>query len=217
MHGVKRGVHVPIITFRALRIPRLFVVLCLCLTVIAWVGYRVTAPPHSISVATPPGDPSDETRTFAEPGKAAPNFTLTDLSGKPIALSTYRGRPVILYFWASWCPYCVQSIPQLNELQAAHEEEGLQILAIDILEKPETVRKVARELKISFPVLLDEHADVTQTYLVKATPTYIFIDRQGVYRDILVGSPRRGAVEGRLDPLLKPLEKDIGPKSGKSP
>lgn len=189
------------VTFHFIKIPRRFLILCLCVGVVVWLGFsgrfqRQTALPAS--VALPPA----ETLVEARQGEPAPDFTLTDLEGKAHSLAAYRGRPVILYFWASWCPYCTNEMPQLNRVRAAYQDAGLEILAVNILEQAAKVRSVSRSLGIEYPVLLDEAGVVTRTFAVRATPTYVLIDREGVFRDVIVGSPREGVLKAKLEPLL---------------
>jgi len=195
------------VAFHVIRIPKFFLFLLLCAGIAAWAGYKLIPPKGSApaaAVAQMPGtDPvADQTLVLAEPGKEAPDFTLAGLDGKQVALSSFRGRPVLLYFWASWCSYCIEGMPKLAQLQEDYQDQGLVVLAIDIMERPEKVRKAVADHDIALPVLLDDLGSVTQQYLIKATPTYIFIDRDGIYRDAVVGLAREGALEGRLHPLL---------------
>lgn len=193
------------VTFQFIKVPRRFLVLCLCVGVVVAVGFagrgqRQTALPAS--VALPPA----ETVVEARQGEPAPDFTLTDVDGKAHSLAAYRGRPVVLYFWASWCPYCTNEMPQLNRVRAAYQEAGLEILAVNILEQPAKARSVSRSLGVEYPVLLDETGAVTRTFAVRATPTYVLIDREGIYRDVIVGSPREGVLQAKLEPLLARAE-----------
>jgi peroxiredoxin len=115
-------------------------------------------------------------------GKAAPDFTLTDIEGVRHRLSDYRGRDVLVVFWATWCPACKMEIPHLNELREAFEEEELAILAISN-ETAEHLRQFAASAAIDYSVvplgaagLLSPLADV------RSIPTTFFIDRNGIIR-----------------------------------
>jgi len=197
---------VAFVTFRFIRVPRVFLMLVVCVGVVFWIGYALIGPTRVAQVTAVPapgaGESEQPTINFAEIGREAPDFALKRLDGSVAALSGYRGRPVLLYFWASWCSYCVEGMPRLEAIRAEYQEQGLEILAIDIMESEDKVRRFVAGQGLTLPVLLDDTGQVTQQYLVKATPTYIFIDREGVYRDILVGVAREGATEGRLHPLL---------------
>lgn len=135
-------------------------------------------------------------------GEPAPDFSLVDLSGRVISLSSLRGRPVIVYFWATWCHYCIETMPRLQAARAEHQLAGLEVLAVNILENPDRVRAHARRHGLSLPILLDRDATVTQAYLVRATPSYYFIDRGGILRHIAVGALDPDALADHLDSLL---------------
>lgn len=197
----------PKVLFISISLPRALLLLGAALALIAFAGLhgeRQRTPVPALAGMELPS-------STAEVGKPAPDFTLEDLEGRAISLSSYRGRPVILYFWATWCSYCINDLPQLSEVYQRYRSEGLEVLAIDILEVKERVARTAAELELAFPVLLDTDARASTLYAVRATPTYVFIDRSGVVREVLIGSPRPGAVEGRLAPLLKPLEEESAP------
>jgi len=89
-------------------------------------------------------------------GKTAPDFTLTDLDGKEHKLSDYRGKDVMLVFWATRCPPCIFEIPHLIELRNAVSEDKLAILAITY-EKPDLIKKVAADKKMNYTVLLEQN------------------------------------------------------------
>ena len=193
------------VTFHVVRLPKALLVLLFCLGVAAWVGYRAQFVADYVPAAAPPeaGTPEQgPAANLAEPGKPAPDFALPSLDGGTVSLSAYRGRPVILYFWASWCSYCLEGMPDLEALRDQYREQGLEVLAINIMESADKAKRTVSALRVSLPVLLDTSGEVTEQYLVKATPTYVFIDRDGVYRDALIGKAREGALEGRLQPLL---------------
>lgn len=146
--------------------------------------------------------PQGETIIEAQQGKPAPDFTVQDPAGNLHSLSSYQGRPVVLYFWASWCPYCIDEMPGLNRLAETYREQGLVVLAVNILEQPAKVRHFLQGMNVSYPVLLDLDGHVTRSFLIRATPTYVFIDAEGVYRDQYIGTPRSGVLEAKIHALL---------------
>lgn len=135
-------------------------------------------------------------------GQPAPEFSLPDLSDNLVSLSSFRGRPVIVYFWATWCHYCLESMPRLQSVRSQHKSAGLEVLAINILESPDRVRAHARRHGLSLPILLDREAQVTRAYLVRATPSYYFIDADGVLKHIAVGSLEPDALDHHLQAIL---------------
>lgn len=118
--------------------------------------------------------------TDAPQGSLAPDFVLKDIDGTSHQLSQYRGRPVILNFWASWCAECLEEMPSLEALYKDYNERGLIALGISIDRDPETVGKVLDKVHVSYPVLLETGGEVfIHSYTVTKLPTTIFINKEG--------------------------------------
>lgn len=136
------------------------------------------------------------------PGYPAPAFTLQDLAGKMVRLDQFKGRVVVLNFWATWCPSCRQELPGLEVFWREVQTKGLpvQILAVNIKEDPGTVRDFLEKNGYTFPVLLDTQGEVADTYLVQYIPTTFFIGQDGKIKQKLVGvvpeSQLRAIAEG---------------------
>ena len=111
-------------------------------------------------------------------GKPAPDFTLADLAGKEHKLSDYRGKNVLLVFWATWCPPCLKEIPGLIELRQTVGEDKLAILAISN-EKPDLVKKFVAEAKINYTVLIDPGALPGPYNTINSIPCSFFINPEG--------------------------------------
>ncbi len=111
-------------------------------------------------------------------GNLAPQFTLTDISGNKVALSDFKGKVVILDFWATWCPPCKREIPDFISLQSAYEARGLQIVGI-ALDQPDKVREFARQNGMNYPVLLGNDQIAQEYGGIEGIPTTFIIDRNG--------------------------------------
>ena len=114
------------------------------------------------------------------------DFTLQDLDGQPISLSQFRGKkPVLLVFWATWCPECKAAFPKINAMHGGPAGEKIQILALDFRETREKVAAAVKSRDIRFPVLLDDRGQVARAFGVVGIPTYVLIGRDGtvVYRE----------------------------------
>jgi len=114
------------------------------------------------------------------------DFTLPGLDGRPVALGPFLGKkPVLLVFWATWCPECEAAIPEINAMTTGPLAEKLQILGLDFRESREKVALAVKSRGIRFPVLLDERGQAARAYGVVGIPTYVLIDRRGnvVYRE----------------------------------
>ncbi len=132
----------------------------------------------------------------------APDFSLTTLDGSTASLSDYRGKPVILNFWATWCGPCRVEIPALEAAWQNHQGEAV-FLGVDVQEDPLQVADFAQQLGMTYPVLLDETAETAQLYRVRAFPTTVFIDGQGVVIDIYTGPLNEPLLATRVQQLLE--------------
>jgi peroxiredoxin len=130
------------------------------------------------SPSIPKAPPRDLTSVDDVSQGQAPDFTLLDLDGNQISLGDFAGQPVVINFWATWCPPCQDEMPLLVE---AYQREGGQVvfLAISIDEPERAVRRFAEKNDISFVVLLDEGGKVASEYQVKSIPVTFFVSRDG--------------------------------------
>ncbi len=107
------------------------------------------------------------------------DFELGLLGGDPGTLFEHRGKVVFLNFWATWCPPCREEMPSMQLLYDELREEGLEILAVNVLENRETAQEFIDEQGFTYPVLLDRDGRVMLRYGVRAYPTTYLIDREG--------------------------------------
>jgi peroxiredoxin len=124
--------------------------------------------------------------TAPEVGALAPDFTISDLDGKPFVLSEFRPNPVVLIFWSTQCPYCHE---ELAMMQAAYEEkakDGLVVVAIDVGEDQSTVELFVDDAGYTFAVALDHERTVSADYRIERIPATFLIDSKGVIQLIKV-------------------------------
>jgi peroxiredoxin len=137
-------------------------------------------------------------------GRRAPDFILPGLDGVKIKLSDLRGKPVVVNFWATWCGYCVEEMPLLQEALDANKDKGLVILAVNYGETGARAEEFVQLFGYTFTVVLDFYQDVTPFYKLRGLPTTFFIDKEGVIRDIKVGPfSNSGQVEKSLAKIMK--------------
>jgi len=128
-------------------------------------------------------------------GKVAPSFTLRDLNGKQVTLSDFRGKVVLLDFWATWCGPCREAIPHLEALHKKYKDQGLVVIGMNDETDHDKVREFARE-QISYIVLLDADKQFEEYYAnVSGIPAAYYIDREGKIRYHDVGFGRGGEKE----------------------
>lgn len=133
-------------------------------------------------------------------GDIAPDFSLQDTSGESVQLSHFRGRPVVINFWATWCAPCIFEMP---ELQAAYENSSYEpvVLGVNYEEGPETIDTFMAEdldVSITFPILLDEEGGTANEYGVANLPTTFFVDDQGHVTAVHRGPLTREQIESYL-------------------
>jgi thiol-disulfide isomerase/thioredoxin len=141
--------------------------------------------------------------TPPHPGDIAPNFTLQGLNGAPVALNDLRGHPVMLNFWASWCPPCRAEMPDLVKASREYRDRGLVVLAVNFGEDQDTVQHYANVLGMDFPIVLDRESAVSNRYNLTGLPTSYFIDGEGTVRDLNSGPLTEKALRIKLDKLLQ--------------
>jgi thiol-disulfide isomerase/thioredoxin len=138
-------------------------------------------------------------------GTAAPDFTLDVLAGKgkKIQLSSLKGKPVVVNFWATYCEPCKKEMPSLAELQKQYEPEGLQILGI-VMDDPgeKTILDFANRLGVNYPVLVGTDK-VADTYGgVDGLPTTFYVDRSGKVVDRVLGGVSKAEIEESIKKTL---------------
>ena len=106
------------------------------------------------------------------------DFTLALLSGGEVSLSDYRGKVVFLNFWATWCPPCREEMPSMQVLYDTLAEDGLEVVAVNVLEAEDIVSTFVEENQFSYPVLLDRDGRVSLRYAIRAYPTTYILDRE---------------------------------------
>lgn len=132
----------------------------------------------------------------------APEINLTATDGRQVALSDYRGRPVIVNFWASWCVPCREEFPLLAAARAAHEAEGLEILGVIHDDSVQSAAAFAATYNAEWP-LLDDADDVAwNAYHGAFVPVSYFIDRAGIVRAVSYGPPPSASLDALLAKIL---------------
>ncbi|GAB2551128.1 redoxin domain-containing protein [Gracilibacillus alcaliphilus] len=120
-------------------------------------------------------------------GNLAPDFTLETMDGERVHLSDYRGKPVLLNFWATWCLPCREEMPDMEQL---YQDTDVQVLAVNLTSTENSIRDVEHfvaEYGLTFPILLDQHSGVSDLYQIRPLPTTYIIDAEGVIQLYVFG------------------------------
>ncbi|WP_238881521.1 TlpA disulfide reductase family protein [Clostridium sp. YIM B02551] len=115
------------------------------------------------------------------------DFKLKDMSGKEVSLSDFKGKNVLINFWATWCPPCKAEMPDIERLYEENKNSDLVILAVNLGEDKETVKSFMDKNNYKFQVLLDSNQDVAVKYDISSIPTSFFVNKDGVIVQKRVG------------------------------
>jgi peroxiredoxin len=135
-------------------------------------------------------------------GGPAPDFKLQDVDGEPVSLAQFKGKPVLINFWATWCAPCREEMPAMQELYDQYRDRGLVILALDMEEDSRQVRRWIDQGGYTFTFLLDSEGEQVKRYNVTAAPTSYFIGPDGVVRDLKLGALSRAEMQAKVEKLV---------------
>ncbi|MDF2035389.1 TlpA disulfide reductase family protein [Cytobacillus oceanisediminis] len=139
-----------------------------------------------------------------EKGNLAPDFELSDMEGNPVKLSDYRGKAVLLNFWASWCPPCRAEMPHMEKLYNKYKDENFDILAVNLTNTEKNsgdAEKFVKELGLTFTIPMDVKGKAGSDYNIMAYPTSYFIDSDGVIREKVLGALNEEYMEKEIKKL----------------
>ena len=125
--------------------------------------------------------------TGAEAMPAPSSLELQDLEGTRHSLANYRGRVVMVNFWGTWCPPCVEELPALARLAADFRGRSFAILGVTVREEPTDLRRFLERMPVAFPTLLDRDGEELQEWRVRVFPTTFLIGPDGLVHEELVG------------------------------
>ncbi len=136
------------------------------------------------------------------PGKTAPAFTLTDVDGKTVSLADYKGKVVMVDFWATWCGPCKLELPHLVDLQKQYADKDFVILGLSMDDdKPEMVKQFAEENGLPYTIVMGDEGTQGR-YGVTGYPTAFLIDKGGVIRNVFQGYTDKAILDNAIRPLL---------------
>ncbi len=153
-----------------------------------------------VLVPDKPGQDEIEGGTPKLRGKLAPGFVLTDLEGKKVSLSDYKGRPLLVNFWATWCAPCKVEMPWFEELRKQYAGQGFEILGLadDYDAGKDMIAKVAHKTGVTYPILLTDGKVQTAYGGFEVLPVSFYVDRNGVIVEETAGLGTKDEIEANI-------------------
>jgi thiol-disulfide isomerase/thioredoxin len=134
-------------------------------------------------------------------GRPAPDFAFTGAGGRSHTLSEYRGKPVALHFWTTWCGPCIRELPLISRLSASGPQD-LVVLAVNCAETDREVSSFLRAQKLSLNLVMDQDGRISRLYGIYAIPQTFMIDREGIIRSVRVGAYNQRELNRDVSALL---------------
>ncbi len=153
-----------------------------------------------------PGGPSSNQTVVTEGvnvGNRAVDFQVQTLNGTTVKLSDYRGKPVLLNFWATWCGPCRFEVPFLDQINTSYSSKGLVMLPVDVGENSTAITNFMVSVNVTLPALMDSNASVSKIYGLTGIPTTLLIDKDGVIRFKQIGAfADKASIESALTKIM---------------
>lgn len=141
-----------------------------------------------------------------EEGRVGPDFLLERLGGGELRFSDLQGKPVLLNFWASWCPPCREEMPEIVDAYERHKAEGLVVVAVNLQEADSKISDFAQRFGMTFPIVIDRSRNVGEAWRIggafKGLPSSYFIDSSGVVRSVFNQPLTKESIEQGLADIL---------------
>jgi peroxiredoxin len=154
------------------------------------------------STALPPGGDTAALPAAPSVGKLAPDFLWYGADGKAIRLSDFRGKVVLVNFWATWCPPCKAEMPEMEAYWRENRDKDFVILAIDNGSEDEaTIQSFMGQYRLTFQALNDTSGQVSSAYRVGGIPESFFVDARGIVRDTVIGGMTKGIIAAKVAKL----------------
>ena len=177
-------------------------ILLLCLMASPMAAGR--GPQQKPMAASPHGDSKSAANSSVLRGKGAPAFVVTALDGTRVALADYKGKAVVVNFWATWCEACRQEMPWLAELREKYRPQGFEVLGI-VTDRasPEKIASALRSYGVKYPIAFCNHATAQAYGGLPELPISFFIDRHGKIFAEMTGAGSKEEIEAKINQLLK--------------
>ena len=150
-----------------------------------------------VALFLPPGLPTAD--AALKIGDAFPNAVVSDRQGKPVALpDDFKGRVVLIHFWATWCPFCIKEIRALESIYGIYKDWGLVPCSVNVGEDNQTIAAFLKNETVTYPILMDRNSEAARQCGVTGLPTTFICDRNGVIKYKIIGEINKSGLERLL-------------------
>jgi peroxiredoxin len=137
-------------------------------------------------------------------GDAFPSIAVSDRQGKAVMLQDeFKGRVVIIHFWATWCPFCIKEIRALESIYGIYREKGLVPFSVNVGEDSQTIASFLKSEPVSYPILMDRNSEAARQCGVTGLPMTFICDRNGVIRYKIIGEITKTGIERLLATMFQ--------------
>ncbi|BDH63562.1 thiol-disulfide oxidoreductase [Ureibacillus massiliensis 4400831 = CIP 108448 = CCUG 49529] len=143
-----------------------------------------------------------EKREVLQVGDSAPDFELVDMNGETHRLTEYKGQGVFLNFWGTWCAPCEREFPIIERYYQEYQDEGIQVLAVNIAESDFVVQNYIERKNLSFPVVIDKQKSVMSVYNINPLPTTFLINPEGIIEKIITGEMSETQIRNYMEQIM---------------
>jgi len=154
-----------------------------------------------VALFLPPGLPTAD--AALKTGDAFPKTAVSDRQGKPVALpDDFKGKVVLIHFWATWCPFCIKEIRALESMYGLYRDKGLMPFSVNVGEDNQTIAAFLKNETISYPILMDPNSEAARQCGVTGLPTTFICDRNGLIKFKIIGEITKSGLERLLASLF---------------
>ena len=126
-------------------------------------------------------------RNTLEEGDISPEFQTINAAGESFFISNYKGKKILIHFWADWCAECRAEFPKLEKAYQKYGKDNFEIIAVNVGQSKKHVESFVDEFQLTFPMLLDENSKIAKEYGIRGLPTNFFVDENRVIKKIIIG------------------------------
>jgi len=146
---------------------------------------------------------NNDSNNLIKIGQTAPDFRLANLNNEPVALSDYIGTPLVINFWGTFCEPCIREIPSFQNQYEKWNEQGLEIIGINLSEDSLTVSNYVRKFNMTYPVVRDVDRKTEKKYGLRSYPTTFFVKSDGTLQAAVVGEMTEKQIEEHIQQLMQ--------------